>query len=125
MGGALENAFLQCLDCALTHVIGLKRLLGLRDLTDRFFKGSFLGGAAVQQAGFVEVDVGLDKAGRNEAAVDVDLLTGRGKVWLDRGDAALVDAYVDHRPSLLVRDAGISQNEIHVVLPASRSQWLG
>ena len=77
MGGALENAFLQCLDCALTHVIGLKRLLGLRDLADRFLEGSFLGGAAVQQAGFVEVDVGLDEAGRNEAAVDVDLLTVR------------------------------------------------
>ena len=119
VGSALEDALLQSLFGALAHVPGLKQLFCLRHLSDGFVQRSLLGPAAVQQAGFVQVDVGFDEAGRNQAPADIDLLSVRGEAWLDGGDAAPLDADVHRRPVLLARDSPVSQDEIHVVLPTA------
>ena len=44
--------------------------------------------AAAEQAGLVEMDVGIDKAGKHQPAADIDLAAFRIKLWRDRGNAA-------------------------------------
>ena len=58
------------------------------------------------------MDVGLDKAGRDETAAEIDRLALGGEPRLDRGDLAAGDADVSQL--LLGADpARVSQNEIH------------
>ena len=65
--------------------------------------------------------MGLDQAGRDKPAAEVEGLARCGEVGLNGGDAALVDADVGRR-ALAAEHAGIAQDEVHGMLPAGRSR---
>ena len=120
-GGALQDALLQRLHRALAHLVGLEVPLGLRHLGDGLLQRSLDGLAAVEQAGLVQVDVGLDEAGRDQASPEVDLLAFGGEPGLDGGDAPALDPDVDRRLVLGADDQRISENQVHGVLPSGSS----
>ena len=51
--------------------------------------------AAAEQAGLVEMDVGIDEAGEGELAADLDFGRVAGKARLDGGDPAAGYADID------------------------------
>ncbi len=51
--------------------------------------------AAAEQAGLVEMDVGVDEAGQGQAAAGVDLDRLAGEPGFDRSDASALHADVD------------------------------
>ena len=51
--------------------------------------------AAAEQAGLVEMDMGIDEAGQGEPAADIDLGRLAGKPRFDGGDPAAGDADID------------------------------
>jgi hypothetical protein len=59
--------------------------------------------AAAEQAGLVEVDVGVDETGQGEPAADVDLGRLAGEARFDGGDAPAGDADIDRRREARVR----------------------
>ena len=67
VGGPVAEALLQGPDRALAAVLGGELPLGLRDLLDRLLEVPARRLAALEDAGLVEVDVGLDEAGPDEA----------------------------------------------------------
>ena len=121
VGGALQDALLQRLHRALAHVVGLEVPLGLRHLGDGLLQRSLDGLAAVEQAGLVQVDVGLDEAGRDQSSPEVDLVAGGVQTGLDGGDAAALDPDVDRRLVLGAGDQRASENQVHGVLPSGSS----
>ena len=122
VGGTLENTLLERSDGAFAHLLGLKCLLRLGHLLDGLFQRAFLRLATIEQARLVEMNVGLDEAGRDQPALGVDLLSFRREVRLDGSDAAALDPDVDRRPPLVAGDASVSEDQIHGVLP---SIWPG
>ena len=97
VGGALQDALLHRPHRPLAYLVGFEVLLGLGDLGDGLLQRSLDGLATVEQAGLVEVNVGLDEPRRNQASLDVDLLSLGGEPGLDGGDAPVLDADVDRR----------------------------
>ena len=85
--------------------------LGGAHLGDRFRERALLRAAAIENAGFVEMDVGVDEARRHEAAADVF----RGRVGRD-GRSDLGNAPAGHadveRRAVAAGDAGIAEDEI-------------
>ena len=67
MGGPVAEALLQGPHRALAAVLGGELPLGLRDLLDRLPEVAAGRLAALEDAGLVEVDVGLDEARPDEA----------------------------------------------------------
>ncbi len=92
-------------------------MLGLGHLADRLFEIAFLRLAPVEEAGLVEMDVGLDESGGDEAPLDVDLSSLGGEVRLDRNDPPLVDADVRRTSAGRIGDSCIPKDEIHGRLP--------
>ena len=84
-------------------------LLGLGHSSMASVEIALLGLAAVQDAGLVQVDMGLDEAGRHQAAVDVYFAALRRQSRLDGGDAPRLDADVDRRLVLGASDARSSR----------------
>ena len=60
--------------------------LGLGGFGDRLLKIAAIGLAAIENAGLVEMDVGLDKAGRDQAAAEIDGLALGREIGLDGGN---------------------------------------
>ena len=113
MGRALQDGLFQRADRTLTNLLGLEVPFRLGDLGHRFFQGTFLGLAAVQQARFVEMDVRLDEARRDEPARDVQLRSVGRQTAFDGDKLAVLDGYIDRRAVLVAGDPCVAQYEIH------------
>ncbi len=66
-----------------------------RDRGDGLSDAAVVVAAAAEQAGLVEVDVGVDEAGQGEPAADIDLGRLTGKPRFDRCNAPAGDADID------------------------------
>ena len=80
---------------ARIHVFHREIALHRRDRGDRLSHAAMVVPAAAEQAGLVEVDVGVDEAGQGEPAADLDFGRFAGKPRLDGGDTPAGDADID------------------------------
>ena len=94
MGGAVAEASFERSLAAGVDVAGGEQLFGRTGQADGFVDGALGGGAAVEDAAFVEMDMGLDQAGGDEAALGVGLRRVAYQMRLDGDDAAAGDADV-------------------------------
>jgi hypothetical protein len=102
---------------ARIDVLGRERFLGPGHLVDRLVEIPLLRLAPVEEAGFIEMDVGLDEARGDEAALDVDLSPLSSEVRLKRDDPPTVDTDVRRACARRLGDACIPKDEIHGLLP--------
>ena len=72
MGGALGDTGIEHAPGAGVHVVGRELSLDPRHLVDGFGEIAPLRAAAVEDAGLVEMDVGLDEAGRHQSTAQVE-----------------------------------------------------
>ena len=113
VGGAVAQALLEGPDRTFAAVLGGELLLDLRDLLDRFFEIAAPRLAALEDARLVEVNVGLDEAGADEASADVQDLRVRRDVRFHGRDPAVLDADVEWIAVGACGNACVSQNEVH------------
>ena len=92
MGRALQDRLLQRPLRALIDVLGREAALGLGALGDRLFQIALVGVAAIEDAGFVEMDVGLDEAGGDQPSTEIDGFTFSRQRGCECDDLAVVDA---------------------------------
>ena len=118
VGGAVQDAFLERLLPALVDVLRRERLLDPGDLADGLLQIAALRSAAIEDAGLVQMDMGLDEARGDQPAAGVDLLAPGREAGLDGGDAAALDADVHRGPIRTVIDPGVAQDSVHVLLPS-------
>src|SRR6267142_7118755 len=90
--GALEHAGAAGIDI-LHREVALHAGDGANGLID----AAVIMPAAAEQAGLVEVNVAVDKAGQHQPAVDLDLAGLRLQTWRDRDNPAIGYADVDRR----------------------------
>ena len=95
--GAVHDGALDHLCAARIDVLDREIALHRRDRGDGLSHAAMVVPAAAEQAGLVEMDVGVDEAGQREPAADVDLGGFAGKPRLDGGDTAAGDADIDRR----------------------------
>jgi hypothetical protein len=112
---AVEDALFQRAPRALIDIVRREGALRLGDLPDGFFQMALLRLAAVENAGFVEMNMGLDETRRDQPALEIDLLGFCGKPRLDRRDAFAFYADVERRV-VAAHDPGVAQDEIHGLL---------
>jgi hypothetical protein len=89
MHGPGEDGALQGRLCALEDVVLAKGAFGACRFRDCLLEAAFPNAAAVDDAGLVQMNVGLDKARDDQGAADCFDGTGVGKVWGDGGDFAV------------------------------------
>ena len=112
VGRALQDRLLERAHGAGMNVLRGERRLGLGRLRDRLFEVAALGPAAVEDARFVEMDVGLDETGRHQATAQIDGLAFSGEARFDGGDVPAGDA--DIGQFVLGADAPrVPENEVH------------
>ena len=88
-GRALDDGFLQRALRARMDVGLGEGALGRGNRLDRFLERASLAIAALENAGLVEVDVGLDEAGDHQPAVELFLRRVGGDMGRDVDDAAV------------------------------------
>ncbi len=69
--------------------------------------------AAVDDAGFIEVDVGLDKPAAHQPAKGVIACSFGGEPRLDRNDTAVLDANIDKAIRGMIDNSGVANDQIH------------
>ena len=112
--GAVLQAFLQGLLGACVNVGLGEGALCRGGLLNGFRDGALLGATAFDDAGLVEMDVGLDEARRDEIAAEVDGRPMGVKRRRDRRNAPVGDADVGER-IVVAEWPGILQYQIHSV----------
>jgi hypothetical protein len=117
MCGPVEDALLESPLAARIDVLGRERFLSLGNLADRLVEITLLRLAPVEDAGFIEMDVGLDEARGDEAPLDVELSPLSSEVRLKRDDPPTVDTNVRRACAGRLGDACIPKDEIHGLLP--------
>ena len=113
MGRPVPKALLQGPDRPLAAVLGGELPLGLRDLLDCLLEVPARRLAALEDAGLVEVDVGLDEARPHEAPRDVQDLGVRREAGLDGRDPAAVDPDVHRNAVFPAGDSRVLEDEVH------------
>ena len=93
--GAVHDGALDHLCAARIDVLDREIALHRGDRADGFADAAMVVAAAAEQAGLVEMDMGVDEAGQHQPAADVDLGRLAGKLRLDRGDPAAGYADID------------------------------
>ena len=88
--GALEH-----FGAARIDILDGEIALHLGDGADRLADAAMVMPAAAEQAGLVEMDVGVDEARQHQPAGDIDLGRLADKLWRDRGDPAAGYADID------------------------------
>jgi len=94
-GGAMHDGALDHPRPARIDIFHREIALHGRDRGDSFGDAAMVVPAAAQQAGLVEVDVGVDEAGQGEPAADIDLGRLTGKPRFDRGNTPTGNADID------------------------------
>jgi len=88
--------------------------LGPRNPADRVLESSGAGPAAVENSGFVEMNMGLDESRCDKPPTDVQ---GFGRIGLEPGtyfrDAAVIDADVGGPCGITVLDTCILHDQVH------------
>jgi hypothetical protein len=69
--------------------------------------------AAVDDARFVEVDVGLDKSAAYQPAAGIIACAFGGEPRLDRHDAPALDADIDKTIRAMIGHSGVANDQIH------------
>ena len=93
--GAGDNRALQHAGAARIDVLDGKIALHGGDRLDGLTDAAMVMAAAAEQAGLVEVDVGVDEAGKHQPAIAEDFAGFRFQPRRDRGDPAGGDADID------------------------------
>ena len=93
--GAVHDGALDHPRAARIDVLHREIALHRRDCGDGLGHAAMVVPATAEQAGLVEVDVGVDEAGQGEPAADIDLGRFAGKPRFDGGDAPAGDADID------------------------------
>ena len=116
VGRAVHQAALQGVARARVHVLHREAGLHRRDALHVVALAALRRRAAIDDARLVEVDVGLDQAGRKKASAGLDTLgVGVDARGLHDGDAPTGDADVLHRRAgRRAGDAGFVDDEIEV-----------
>ena len=112
VGGALEDRFFERAPRAGMDIFRRETALRLGGLGDRFVEIAFDGFDAVEDAGFVEMDMGFDEARRHQTTAEIDDFALGREPRLDRGDPAAGDADVGQFVLGAYRTR-VPQNEIH------------
>ena len=118
--GALQDRPFQRAAGAQINVIFAEGALGRGHLGNRFGKRPLLRFAAVEDAGFVEVDMRFDEAGDDQPAVDVFRRRIRGNAGCNVDDTPAGDGDIDGR-RLTSADAGIAQDQVESHASSLRS----
>ncbi len=92
---AVHDGAFEHLCAARVDVLDREILLHPGHGADRVRDAAVIVPAAAEQAGLVEMDVGVDEAGQGEAPADIDLDGLAGELRLDRGDPAALHADID------------------------------
>ena len=93
--GAGDNRAVQHPGAALIDVVNGKIALHGGDRLDRLGNAAVVMAAAAEQAGLVEMDVGVDEAGQHQPAVDVDFAGHALQPRGDRGNPTVGDADIE------------------------------
>src|SRR3954471_18712997 len=93
--GAVHDGALEHPRAAGIDVLDGEIALHGGDRRDRLAHGGMVMATAAEQAGLVEMNVGIDEAGEREFATDLDFGRVAGKPRLDRGDPPLRYADID------------------------------
>ncbi len=113
MRRAVEDRLLQRAAGATVDVLRREAALRLRDLRNRLVEIALFGAAAVEDRRLVEMDMRLDKAGRDETATEFDDRRIGGERRLDSHDLAAADADIDRRPAETSGNPSGPQDHIH------------
>ena len=112
-GGAVFDAAFKGLTGAGEDVFGSETVFDGGNALHRHGVAALFGGAAVDDAGFFEMDVGFAQAGADEAALGIVRLGGIGhEVGADDSDFAGFDPDIDGLVGR-VREAGVAEDEVH------------
>ena len=95
--GAADDSALDHLLAAGIDILDGEIALHRGNRLDRLAKAAMAVAAAAEQAGLVEMDVGVDKAGQHQPAGGIDLGRLADKFWRDRGDLATGNPDIDGR----------------------------
>ena len=110
--GALQDRLLQRAHGAGVDVLRRESGLGLGGLGNGLVEVALVRLDAIEDAGFVEMNVGLDETRRHQPAAEIDGFAVGRKARFDGGDPPIGDADVGQ--FMLGADAArVSKNEIH------------
>ena len=110
MGGALDDRAVQgALRAGIDVVLG-EGGLGSRHRRNRLLQGAALAAAAIGDAGLVEMDVGVDEAGKRQPSVERNGAGIGRDMRGDLGNAAAGDADVEQ--AVRAGDPGLAQHEV-------------
>ena len=112
VGCALPDAHVEHAACPAGHVLFGEGALDRGDPLDRLCEIAALHFAAVEDAGLVEMDMGLDEAGRDEVAVQIKGRRVGFDGRRDGGDVPTRDADVEAR-IIAAGDTPTAQNQVH------------
>ena len=94
-GGAMHDGALDHPRAARIDVLHREIALHGRDRGDGLGHAAMVVPAAAEQAGLVEMNMGVDEAGQGEPAADIDLGRFAGKPGFDGGDPPAGNADID------------------------------
>ena len=109
--GAVEDRFLQRAARTPINVVLVEMALGRRDFGNRLGKRALFRFTAIENAGFIEMNMCLDEAWDDKLAAKIVLRGTGGNRRPDVDDAALGDRNIDNA-RLAIANAGITQDEI-------------
>ena len=111
--GAVGDRAFQGAAGAFVHILDCKGVLDRGDPRHRASIASLLRGAAVDDARFVEMDVGLDKASADEPPGSVVAVAFGGESRSDRGNSAGLNADIHEARCRGAGESSIAQDQIH------------
>ena len=115
-GGAVQDAFFQGARGAGADVGGGELLLDCCHLFNGFVEVPFLGFAAIEQTGLIQVDMRLHKAGTDEPTLHIDLLALSLQGRFNGRDPAALDADIEQGLTRTRGQPGVPEYEIHGIL---------
>ena len=118
MGGALQDRLFKRAHGTGMNILGREHGLRPRGFGDRLFDVALFRLHTIKDARFVEMDVGLDEARRNQPTAEIDDLTLSGEAGRDRGDPSTGDADVGQLV-LGAEAPRVLENDVHYFLARS------
>ena len=94
-GGAMHDGALDHFCAARVDVLDREFALHRRDRGNGLSHAAVVMPAAAEQAGFIQMDVGIDEAGQGQFAADLDLGRLASEPWRDGGDPPAAHADID------------------------------
>ncbi len=122
-GGAVHDGALDHFCTARVDVLDREFALHRRDRGNGLSHAAMVMPAAAEQAGFIQINVGIHEAGQGQFAADLDLGRLASEPWRDGGDPPAADADIDRggrgpRPD-------VAEDEVEGGFAFMGPSWLG